>query len=426
MQWRQCCTLQYAMTREHEAIDPLLLDVKWLRLFEQIHETRSVTRSAEVLGQSQPTVSIWLGKLRERLGDPLFVRTPGAMLPTPRADAMIGPVRELLQSLRALAEIAAPQAPFDPATSTRPWRICMTDPSHATRLPRLLATLRAQAPRAPVTAVRIDDETAAMRCSPARPTSPSATSPGSTPKLLPAGAVHAGLDLPRRAVATPASATGALTLRAYRRGRHVVTSPSPAPARPTWKPRWRAPASSGASCCRCRASWAWRPSCRGNSGPRSPRCRDTIGRKLLARNSAGLRRAGLPVSACPPFTVKQHWHARFPPGSGQPLAARAQTLAGAAAAARGSTRAPDHLAQHLDHVLQGGQQRRQRLVVRVALRLEGHADGTDAASLAIEQRGRDAAQAHVHVLLRQPVADWRGACATVARNWRRSVMVLAR
>ncbi len=44
------------------------LDVKWLRLFEQIHETRSVTRSAEALGQSQPTVSIWLGKLRERLG----------------------------------------------------------------------------------------------------------------------------------------------------------------------------------------------------------------------------------------------------------------------------------------------------------------------------------------------------------------------
>jgi hypothetical protein len=69
------------VTPPEDALDEL--DIRWLRLFEQIHATRSVTRSAEVLGQSQPTVSIWLGKLRERLGDPLFVRTAGGMLPTP-------------------------------------------------------------------------------------------------------------------------------------------------------------------------------------------------------------------------------------------------------------------------------------------------------------------------------------------------------
>jgi DNA-binding transcriptional LysR family regulator len=113
------------------------LDVKWLRLFEQIYATRSVTRSAELLGQSQPTVSIWLGKLRERLDDALFVRTADGMLPTPRAQALIGPVGD---ALRALAEVAAPLAPFDPATSTRPWRICMTDASHATVLPRLFCS----------------------------------------------------------------------------------------------------------------------------------------------------------------------------------------------------------------------------------------------------------------------------------------------
>src|SRR6201989_2732715 len=116
------------------------IDVRWLRLFEQILATRSVTRSAELLGQSQPTVSIWLGKLRERLGDPLFVRTVDGMLPTPRAQALVAPVRE---ALRALPEIPEPPAAFDPRSSTRPWRICMTDASHATLLPRLLATLRA-------------------------------------------------------------------------------------------------------------------------------------------------------------------------------------------------------------------------------------------------------------------------------------------
>ena len=32
-------------------------------LLDQLYTTRSVTRSAEVLGQSQPTLSIWLAPL---------------------------------------------------------------------------------------------------------------------------------------------------------------------------------------------------------------------------------------------------------------------------------------------------------------------------------------------------------------------------
>src|ERR1700712_1149680 len=93
------------------------LDVRWLRLFEQVYATRSVTRSAELLGQSQPTVSIWLGKLRERLGDPLFVRSADGMLLTPRAQAVIGAVRE---TLRALRQIAETEVRFEPRTATRP------------------------------------------------------------------------------------------------------------------------------------------------------------------------------------------------------------------------------------------------------------------------------------------------------------------
>lgn len=57
---------------------PDLPDLKLLQLFDLLYDTRSVTRVAEQLGQSQPTVSIWLGRLREYLHDPLFIRTPGA------------------------------------------------------------------------------------------------------------------------------------------------------------------------------------------------------------------------------------------------------------------------------------------------------------------------------------------------------------
>ena len=141
----------------HELPDAGLLDVKLLRLFELIYSTRSVTRAADKLGQSQPTVSIWLGKLRRELGDPLFVRTPAGMQPTPRADALIRQAREILQMLR---QLSAPQADFDPLAATRTFCICMTDASHITLLPQLLAHLRAVAPSVRLVAARIDAGTA--------------------------------------------------------------------------------------------------------------------------------------------------------------------------------------------------------------------------------------------------------------------------
>ena len=274
------------------------IDVKWLRLFEQIHETRSVTRSAEALGQSQPTVSIWLGKLRERLGDPLFVRTADGMLPTPRAQALIAPVRD---ALRALREIAEPQAAFDPATSTRPWRICMTDASHATLLPRLLATLRAQAPRAPVTAVRIDEETAAALQSGAAD-----IAVGYIPGLDTGFYQQALFKQDWICLAGPANTRigATLTLRAYREAEHVVTAAGTGAA------------DLEAALARARVERRVMLSLPGFLGLAAivsasdlvatlPR---QIG-ELLARN------AKLRVLACPfpmpSFTVKQHWHARF-------------------------------------------------------------------------------------------------------------------
>ena len=139
------------------ADDAGLLDPKVLRLFELLYGTRSVTRAAEQLAQSQPTVSIWLGRLRRDLGDPLFVRTAAGMQPTPRADALIGPVRDALQALR---RIGGTRPRFAPQTSERRFRICMTDASHVTLLPQLLAHVRALAPAVTLEAARIDAGTA--------------------------------------------------------------------------------------------------------------------------------------------------------------------------------------------------------------------------------------------------------------------------
>ncbi|MDN4587700.1 LysR family transcriptional regulator [Xenophilus aerolatus] len=133
-----------------------LPELKLLQLFDLLYDARSVTRVAEQLGQSQPTVSIWLNRLRAHLKDPLFVRTPGGMAPTPQADALIGPCRAALESVRRLTSW---EPDFDPATARRRFRICMTDASHVALLPRLLAHVRGQAPGVRLEAARIDGNT---------------------------------------------------------------------------------------------------------------------------------------------------------------------------------------------------------------------------------------------------------------------------
>ncbi len=130
-----------------------LFDVKLLRLMNVLYATRSVSRAAEQLGQSQPTVSIWLARLRKELSDPLFVRTTEGMLPTPRTDALIEMVREVLAGMQRLAET---EARFDPATTGRAFRIFMTDAAHITMLPRLFTHVHSLAPKVRLEAVSID------------------------------------------------------------------------------------------------------------------------------------------------------------------------------------------------------------------------------------------------------------------------------
>jgi len=128
------------------------LDVKTLRLFELLYTTGSVTRTADMLGYSQPTVSIGLARLRKQFNDPLFVRTALAMQPTPKADAMVATVREVLDGLRRLSES---EQRFEPAKADRTFRIFMTDASHITLLPQLFTHVRALAPKVRLEAASI-------------------------------------------------------------------------------------------------------------------------------------------------------------------------------------------------------------------------------------------------------------------------------
>jgi len=118
-------------------------DLNLLRVLTAIAETGSVSRAAEKLGMSQPGLSSALTRLRERLQDPLFVRTARGMLPTPRAQQLHALAAEALT--RIDQHLSGP-ARFDPASTSDEFCIAMGDAGEPRILPPLLGHLQQHAP----------------------------------------------------------------------------------------------------------------------------------------------------------------------------------------------------------------------------------------------------------------------------------------
>ena len=99
------------------------VDLNLLVVLDVLLEERNVSRAARRLALTQSTVSGMLSRLRDALGDPLFVRARHGIRPTPRAEAMTAPLRRWLDDARALV---AP-AEFDPAHWRGAFAISSTD-----------------------------------------------------------------------------------------------------------------------------------------------------------------------------------------------------------------------------------------------------------------------------------------------------------
>jgi len=125
-------------------------DLNLLPVLVAIHEHGSVSAAARHLGMSQPAVSMALGKLRTRYGDPLFHRAGHGMTPTPRLRALIEPLRGALASVGATL---AAEAGFDPKTTQRTFTFAMSDLGETVFLPKILERMRRLAPRAVVRSV---------------------------------------------------------------------------------------------------------------------------------------------------------------------------------------------------------------------------------------------------------------------------------
>jgi DNA-binding transcriptional LysR family regulator len=135
------------------------MDMRLLSVFDEIYKTRSVSRAAENLDLPQTSVSLALGRLRRQFGDPLFVRTSAGMVPTPHANELVQPLRQALELLRTATR---EKVVFDPATSTRHFRVSMTDVSHLEFLPMLVSRVEKVAPLVHIEVLRIAPDTRRM------------------------------------------------------------------------------------------------------------------------------------------------------------------------------------------------------------------------------------------------------------------------
>lgn len=111
------------------------VNLNLLVAFEALLEERSVSRAAKRAGLSQPAMSNALSRLRATFNDPLFNRTARGITPTARALELAGPIRAGLSTLRSAFE---ERPSFDPAVSTRTFRIVMTDYAEVRLLPTRL------------------------------------------------------------------------------------------------------------------------------------------------------------------------------------------------------------------------------------------------------------------------------------------------
>ena len=126
------------MQRPREPLDTYLLRVLQALLTEQ-----SVSRTALLMGQSQPAISNALRRLRHITGDQILLRGKSGMIPTARGEELLSYANE---ALAAIERIANPPVEFDPAVSEREFHIAAPDYLDAVFLPNIAERLRREAP----------------------------------------------------------------------------------------------------------------------------------------------------------------------------------------------------------------------------------------------------------------------------------------
>lgn len=118
------------------------IDLNLFRVFDAIMQSRNVTKAARALSVTPSAVSHALSRLRQTIGDELFIPSGSGMQPTARALELALDVREGLESF----QLALMAKPFVPAEAVRTFRIAASDHASVLILPALVKRLAESAP----------------------------------------------------------------------------------------------------------------------------------------------------------------------------------------------------------------------------------------------------------------------------------------
>jgi len=132
------------------------MDMNLARVFVAIYETRSLTLAADRLYVTQSAVSQSLSRLRRELDDPLFERSVRVMEPTQLARHVFPYFRDATVNIdMALVDVHG----FDPSSTTRRFRIAMSELGEIGWLPGIARELHAAAPNTHLEVVPLDPAT---------------------------------------------------------------------------------------------------------------------------------------------------------------------------------------------------------------------------------------------------------------------------
>lgn len=114
--------IRYIRYMNNRPVNLANVDLNLLVSLHALLEERSVTGAADRMGLSQPAMSHALRRIRSLLDDPILIREGSRSILTPRAQGLLGPLRDVLHRTSGLLGGER----FDPATSARTVTIAMS------------------------------------------------------------------------------------------------------------------------------------------------------------------------------------------------------------------------------------------------------------------------------------------------------------
>ena len=120
-----------------------MIDLSLIKVFIIVYETKNISHAAERLNLSQPSVTYNLNRLRKFLNDPLFERDKFGVKPTKLAQSLYP---SFSQSITEIEMAITSSKNFNPQTSTRVFRLGLSDLGELCLLPSLIEYLSKEAP----------------------------------------------------------------------------------------------------------------------------------------------------------------------------------------------------------------------------------------------------------------------------------------